>query len=291
MIYLIFGGSGQDGYYISELCRERGIIPIRVSRSNREYVEEIGDVSDLEAVLKLVKKYKPGIIFHLAANSTTNHEALFENHQTISTGTLNILESVCKVSPHTKVFIAGSGVQFKNKGCPISEKDEFEASSAYAVSRIHSVYAARYYRKLGLKVYVGYLFHHESPLRTSRHVSKKVVEAVRRIQSGSNEKVEIGDLSVEKEWTFAGDIAEGIMKLVHQDSIFEAVIGSGEVHTIGEWVKVCFEEIGKDWKEYVVEKKEFKPEYKRLVSNPETMFSLGWRPKVSFRELAQLMLK
>jgi GDPmannose 4,6-dehydratase len=81
------------------------------------------------------------------------------------------------------------------------------------------------------------------------------------------------------------------MKLVHQDSIFEAVIGSGEVHTIGEWVKVCFEEIGKDWKEYVVEKKEFKPEYKRLVSNPETMFSLGWRPKVSFRELAQLMLK
>jgi GDPmannose 4,6-dehydratase len=122
-------------------------------------------------------------------------------------------------------------------------------------------------------------------------VSKKVVEAVKRIRDGNHEKLEIGNLSVEKEWTFAGDIAEGIMTLVHQDRVFEATIGSGEAHTIREWVEVCFEEIGKDWKEYVVEKEDFKPEYERLVSNPKTIFSLGWRPKVGFRELAQLMLK
>ncbi len=291
MIYLLFGGGGQDGYYISELCRQREIVPIRVSRSQGELVDEIGDVANLEMVLRLIKKYKPAVIFHLAANSTTKHEALFENHQTISTGTLNILESVCKVSPHTKVFITGSGVQFKNKGCPISETDEFEATSVYAVSRIHSVYAARYYRRLGIKTYIGYLFHHESPLRTARHVSKKVVEAVKKIRDGNCEKLEIGNLSVEKEWTFAGDIAEGIMTLVHQDRVFEATIGSGEAHTIREWVEVCFEEIGKDWKEYVVEKEDFKPEYERLVSNPKTIFNLGWRPKVGFRELAQLMLK
>ena len=79
-----------------------------------------------------------------------------------------------------KVFLAGSGLQFANRGEPLHETDPFDASSAYSVERIHSVYSARYFRTLGVRVYVGYLFHHESPLRKPTHVSQKIVQAVKQ---------------------------------------------------------------------------------------------------------------
>lgn len=283
---IIFGSSGQDGYYLREACQRQNIEVIPVSRSN----DIVGDVTNYTFVDKLVHKHRPDYIFHLAANSTTRHEALFDNHQTISTGTLNILEATRVHTPLSKVFITGSGVQFKNNGQPISERDEFEASSPYAVARIQSVYAARYYRDLGIKVYVGYLFHHESPLRRENHLSQKIAAAVSRIAQGSKETIEIGDISVEKEWTFAGDVVQGILTLVSQDEIFEAAIGSGEYFSVRDWLETCFKVIDRDWERHIRVQEGFTPEYKRLVSNSSTINSLGWMPKVSFGDLAEMMV-
>ncbi len=284
---IIFGASGQDGYYLNELCKLNGIEAVGVSRSGA-WVH--GDVSNYEQVEELVKKYSPSYIFHLAANSTTRHDALFENHETISTGTLNILEAVRIHSPTAKIFIPGSGVQFENNGVPISEVDKFDANSPYAVARIQSVYAARYFRSLGLRVYVGYLFHHESPLRKAHHVSKIIALAARRIADGGKEIIELGDISVKKEWTFAGDVARGIFTLIDQDDVFEAVIGSGVAYTIENWLEQCFGIIGKDWHEHVRIREGFTPEYKYLVSNPGTMNFLGWFPAIGFQELARMMI-
>ncbi len=284
---LIFGANGQDGYYISELCKAKGINPIGISRSG-DWIH--GDVSDYRFVELLVKEYMPVYIFHVAANSTTRHDVLFENHATISTGTLNIMESVYRYSRNSKVFITGSGVQFVNNGNPISEDAPFEASSPYSIARIQSVYAARYYRTLGIKTYVGYLFHHESPLRKPNHVSQKVVQTAKRIAGGSDEKLHIGDLSVEKEWTFAGDVAEGIMTLVEQNNIFEAVIGSGKTYSIQNWIKICFSILDLDWHKHVEQTENFQSEYKRLVSDPRLMNSLNWKAKTSLSELAAVMI-
>jgi GDPmannose 4,6-dehydratase len=284
---LIFGISGQDGYYLNELCNKKGIEVIGVSRSGGNWIK--GNVADYTLVTGLVKTHQPDFIFHLAANSTTKHSALFENHETISTGTINILEAVKNYCPTSKVFITGSGVQFKNNGKPIKETDEFEASSPYSVSRIHSVYAARYYRSLGIKTYVGYLFHHESPLRKEHHISQKIVKAVKRISAGSNEKIELGNIHVKKEWAFAGDIVEGIFTLVNQDGIFEACIGTGITYSIQDWLTVCFNFINKDWQDYVMLLEDFTPEYNILVSAPSTINKLGWEPKVSFNKLASLL--
>ena len=214
---LIFGANGQDGYYLSQLCKQQEMEVIGISRSGNWY---LGDVSNYQQVEQLIQNYTPHYVFHLAANSTTRHDALFENHQTISTGTLNILEAVYKHSPKTKVFIAGSGLQFQNNGDPISEQTPFAATSPYTVSRIQSVYAARYYRNLGLSVYIGYLFHHESSLRKPSHVSYKIIQFVKSIARGQQEILELGDISVEKEWTFAGDVVKGILTLVQQDILF-----------------------------------------------------------------------
>jgi GDPmannose 4,6-dehydratase len=285
---IIFGANGQDGFYLTKLLYEKSIEVIAVSR-NENFVQI--DITNFTEVGMIIKDIQADYIFHLAANSTTRHDALFENHQTIATGTLNILEAVKQFSRHTKVFISGSGLQFLNTGNPIKETDQFEANDAYSISRIQSVYAARYFRSLGVKIYVGYFFNHDSPLRSERHVTKMISEAAKRIAAGSNEKLEIGDMSVIKEWSFAGDIVQGIWLLVNQDKIFEANISSGEGHSIKEWIEECFKIVGKDYKNYVIENNNFKSSYKKLVSNCSLIKSLGYKPDVNFYKLANIMIK
>lgn len=284
---IIFGANGQDGYYLSKLYRKQGCNVLGISRTGNFFR---GDVSSFKFVEEIIRNREPSIVFHLAAQSKTHHDALFENHKTIGMGTINILEAVYRWQPECKVFLVGSGLQFRNRGEPIHETDPFDANSAYAVERISSVYSGRYFRKLGLKVYVGYLFHHESPHRKPNHVSKQIVHAVKKIATGSNEKIELIDISVEKEWAFAGDIAEGMSVLVEQDRVFEAVIGTGKTYTIEDWLDTCFASIGKDWKNHITLRNGINAEYKRLVSNPETMHSLGWKSKTDFAKLAKLML-
>lgn len=285
---VIFGANGQDGALISKLLKEKNIDVIDVSRSTGRFK---GDVADHGFVEALIKNHSPDYIFHFAANSSTRHEALFDNHQAISTGTLNILESVRQHCPHAKVFLSGSAMQFRNDGSPIDERAPFEASSPYSIARIQSVHAGRYYRaKFGMAIYCGYLFNHDSPLRSERHVNQKIVSAVNRIANGSNEKLELGNIDVEKEFNYAGDVVEAIWILVNQNAIFEAVIGCGETYSIKEWLEYCFKKINKNWDDFVVINPNYKTEYKILVSNPTLLRSLGWYPKVNFYDLADMML-
>jgi GDPmannose 4,6-dehydratase len=248
-------------------------------------------VSRLDQVDPLVREHRPGYVFQLAASSTTRHEALFDNHDAISTGAWNVLESVWKHCRKARVFLPGSGVQFENRGEPISQDDPFEASSPYSVARIQSVYAARYFRSLGLRAYVGYLFHHESPRRPRNHVSQQVVRTVCRIAAGSQEILELGDLGVEKEWTYAGDVVRAMITLVDQEGVFEATIGSGVAHSIETWVRRCFELAGLDWRDHTKSPEGYRAEYPRLVSDPERIRSLGWEPTVDLPALAEMMMR
>jgi len=285
---IIFGGSGQTGTYLDKVLRGRGNTVIKTSRTSSLHPL---DIADFGAVETLIAAQRPDLIFHLAARSSTRHEAIFDNHNAIATGTLNVLEAAQRHAPNARIFITGSGLQFVNVGKPIDEETPFEASSPYAVARIHSVYAARYYRRLGLATYVGYLFHHESPLRPLTHISQKVVRAACTILSGTETKLDLGDLNVSKEWTYAGDVAEAIATLLEQEKVFEAVIGSGEAYTIEQWVETCFSAVGLDWRRHVSVIPGFTPEYKSLVSNPQRIFALGWKPKTTFIELAKLMIE
>lgn len=307
---IIFGADGQDGRYLTKLLEKEGYDVIGIGRNSSCGIGRLWDV------LHLVAKHRPNFIFHLAANSTTGHEAIAENHQIIGTGTLNILEAVLRYSPLTRVFLAGSGLQFRNFGLPVREDDARQANSAYVVARNYSAMLARYYRDLGVKVFFGYFFHHESPLRKPRHVSQIIAKTARQAAAGvvgpsgpgQNVHLRIGDLSVEKEWTFAGDMMEAVWLLVNQPlwrecftwgewghgPIYEANLGTGAARSIEEWAEECFAAVGLDWRNYITEPPQgvnvFVPEYPRLVADPKRIFSLGWRPKVSFRELARMMV-
>lgn len=284
---IIFGANGQDGFYLSQLLMDKNIEVIEISRGGN--MLRI-DITDYAAIKQLIQQEQPTYIFHLAANSTTRHDALFENHATIATGTLNILEAIKTQSPHTKVFISGSGLQFVNNNQPIKETDEFEARDAYSIARIQSAYAARYYRSLGIKTYVGYFFNHDSPRRTKRHVAQMIAADVLAIANGENHMIEIGDPTVKKEWTYAGDVVKAIITLVEQETIFEATLGSGVGYSIQDYIEACFKFVGKDWQPHLSIKSGFKSEYRQLISNPATIHHLGWQPTVNFEQLVTMML-
>lgn len=284
---IVFGANGQDGFYLMDLLKHQNINAIGISR-NGDFLKT--DITNFNDVANLIKTYQPQFIFHLAANSTTQHSALFENQQTIVTGSVNIFEAVKQYSPTTKIFISGSGLQFINNNLPIKETDDFEARDAYSASRIQSVYLARYYQRLGLKIYIGYFFNHDSPRRTERHMAMKIAAASKRIANGSNEKLEIGDINAVKEWTYAGDIVEGIWKFVNQDNFQEMNISSGIGFSIEEWTDLCFNLLGKNYKDYVVVKSDFIPEYKQLISDASKLYSIGWKPQVDLKTLAKMMI-
>ncbi len=284
---LIFGANGQDGFYLSEACKKRDIEVIGISQHGPWFH---GNISNRKTVESLIREHLPNYIFHLAATSTTKNEAIFENHESIGTGTINILEAVKQWAPECKVFLAGSGLQFVNVGNPLSEESPFCHNSCYAATRNYSIYMARYFRTLGIKTYVGYLFHHESPLRKAHHVSQKIIQGVKDISLGGKVTLELGDISVVKEWTYAADIVEGILTLIEQEKVFEATIGSGRGYSIKEWIIECFNLIGKEWRDYIKEKDNFKPEYTTLISNPQTINSLGWKATTPISELAKIML-
>lgn len=288
MTAVIFGARGQDGCYLSSLLSNKDIRVIEVSRSGTAVT---GDVTNFTFVKELISTYRPNYIFNFAANSSTSHQHLFENTNTICLGSLNILESVYQLSIDTKILLVGSGLQFENKGMPISERNQFSGRDPYSIARIQSVYAARYFRSKGLKVYVGYLFNHDSPLRGIRHVNQQICQAAKKASLGLLEKFELGDISVQKEFCYAADIVRGIWEFVNNDSFYEATIGSGEAYPISYWLDLCFGFYNIDWRDKVVFKEGFSSEYKILVSDPSTINSLGWSPTTTVKELSEIMLE
>ena len=289
MIAIIFGGSGQDGFFLEKILISNKIQVIKISRGSGDL---IGDVSDFIFVKKIIKLYKPQYVFHFAAISSTAHENIFLNNKAINDGTTNILEAVKDYSKKTKVFLSGSAMQFKNIGLPINEKTSFYHSSPYSISRIYSTYCGRYYReKFNIKVYVGYFFNHDSHLRNDSHINKMIINKVKKISKGSFDKISLGDLKVKKEFNYAGDLMHSVWKLVNQEKVFECVLGSGKAYEILDWIIICFNLIGYNWKDYVVINKDFKREYNILVSDPKLINSINKKQTVGINKLAELMFE
>lgn len=284
---LIFGSSGQDGHYLSAQLKADGIEVLGVSRTGGDRRLDVGDAA---GVRELIREFQPNFVFHLAATSSTAHDHLWSNHASISTGTIAVLDAVEKHAPEARVFLAGSGLQFINDGRPLDEECPLDHSSPYVIARNHSLYAARYFRQRGLRVYFGYLFHHESPRRQSSHLIMRIAETAAAQAAGSKRRLLIGDIDARKEFGYAGDIVSAMRMLVQQDELFECVIGTGLGYTVKEWVQACYSHVGLDWRAYVDKDASFRNTCPRLVSSPKRLHELGWRPLVSFAQLASMMM-
>ena len=289
-VAVIFGGGGQDGHYLNILLLSLGYRVV-IFTYKRGADGLAVDVSDFDNVEIMLKKYRPEFIFHLAARSSTRHEVILENHRAIVDGTVAILEAVDRHIPNSKVFIASSALVFKNHGAPITENNDLIVDTAYALARVEALYIARYYRSRGIKVYVGFLFNHESPLRPPGSVVRQVTSGVVDIHCGLTKDLRVGNASVVKEWMWAGDAVAAIVALVSQAEIFEACIGDGIGKSVHDYAIACCNVLGIPAEQDIIGVAAYEAEYAALVSGSSRMRKLGWVPQLNLESVANKLIE
>ena len=276
---MIFGDfeRGSDANAMKRFCEGRGV------RVEEFTCESIGD---FECVEQSTAEVEPDAVFHLASRPDLSEDAIAANARNIVSGTWNICEAVRRRAPRARTFFAGSGSQFENRGRPIDENAPFTRNSAYALQQNQAVETVRHFRGRGVKTYIGYLFHQESPFVRARDLALQLANDVLAVASGELDQIRIGDVRAEKEWCCPLEVAEGMWTLVGQDRVLEAVIGSGDAQPISRWLELCFDCVRLDWRDHVQLDDEDPPAFERMVSDPHTMRRLGWSSSADLRALS-----
>ncbi len=268
-VALICGVSGQDGSYLAQLLLGKGYSVFGTSRdvqgsgfSNlrqldiKEQVQYISMVpEDFRSVLVALRKTNPDEIYYLAGQSSVglSFEQPVETIQSITLGTLNMLEGCRMVDKQIKFYHAGSGECFGNAhGKPANEQTPFYPMSPYAVAKSSAYWLVNNYRDAyGLFACTGILFNHESPLRPERFVTQKIVRAVKRIEQGSTEKIKLGRLDIARDWGWAPEYVEAMWLMLQQEKPHDFVIATGVTMSLEKFVQAAFAEAGLNWRHYV----------------------------------------
>ena len=270
-VALICGVSGQDGSYLAALLLSKGYSVFGTSRdvqgsgfSNlhqlgiRERVQYISMVpEDFRSVLVALRKCKPDEIYYLAGQSSVglSFEQPAETIQSITLGTLNMLEGCRIMDKQIKLYHAGSGECFGDtQGKPANEQTPFYPMSPYAVAKSSAYWLVNNYRDAyGLFACTGILFNHESPLRPERFVTQKIIRAVKRIAQGSNEKLKLGRLDIARDWGWAPEYVEAMWRMLQQEQAQDFVIATSTTMTLEEFVQAAFNEASLNWRDHVIQ--------------------------------------
>jgi len=270
-IALICGISGQDGSYLAELLLKKGYTVFGTSRdvqgssfANLEKLgikDQISYISmvpeDFRSVLVALRKSDPDEIYYLAGQSSVglSFEQPAETIQSITLGTLNVLEASRMMDKAIKIYHAGSGECFGDtKGAPANEATPFYPMSPYAVAKSSAYWLVNNYREAyGLFACTGILFNHESPLRPERFVTQKIIRAVKRIEQGSSEKLKLGRLDIARDWGWAPEYVEAMWLMLQQEMPQDFVIATGVTITLEEFVKTAFNQANLNWRDYVLQ--------------------------------------
>ena len=299
---LITGVTGQDGSYLAELLLEKGYevygMVRRSSSFNTERLDRIyqdphvpdyrlrlvyGDLDDASALNRAVRTNRPDEIYNLGAQShvRVSFDVPEYTASTVGLGTLRLLEA-CRESGLDKTvrfYQASSSEMFGGAKPPQSEATPFEPRSPYACAKVFAHQLCQNYREAyGMFIACGILFNHESPRRGIPFVTRKITRTAARIRHGLEKKLYLGNLDAKRDWGFAGDY----------------VVATGESHSVRECLDVSFEALDLDWKKYVeIDPRYFRPtEVDHLHGDPSKANRvLGWKPKVSFKRLIEMMVK
>jgi GDPmannose 4,6-dehydratase len=268
---LICGVGGQDGAYLSHLLLNKGY---RVSGTSRDAQggsfanlqlmgvrERVNMLSmapeDFRSVFMAIKTCQPDEVYFLAGQSSVglSFEQPAETIQSFTLGTLNILEACRLMDKPIRQYHAGSSECFGDTtGIAATEKTPFSPRSPYAVAKASAYWLVNNYREAyGLYACTGILFNHESPLRPSRFVTQKVVQAAKRIAAGSTEKLTLGRMDISRDWGWAPDYVEAMWRMLQQQTPDDYVIATGHTFSLQEFVATAFKLLGLDWREHVIQ--------------------------------------
>ena len=312
----IITGCGQDSSYLAELLLDRGykvrVLVRRASYPNTTRLDHLRqfeesnqeafhmayfDLVDGSSIRKAIKKYRPDIIFNMAAQSHVGIS--FETPESTikynTLGVLKFLESIREINPKCKFYQASSSEMFGISPPPQNESTPMLPCSPYGVSKLASYHLVRLYRiSYGLQSYNGILFNHESQRRGLNFVTRKITTNIAEIIAGKRKNIVLGNLDAKRDWGHSKDYMEAIVELMETQEPMDIVISTGETHTVREFLEESFSLLGLNWKDYVVESDRYKRPFDvpaLLGDNSKALSLLKWRPKIKFKELVKEMLE
>jgi len=313
---LITGCSGQDGSYLTELLLAKGYevhgLKRRASSFNTERIDHIfhdfheadnrfflhyADLTDGSSLASLLHELEPDEIYNLGAQSHVKVSFDVPEFTTnvVATGTLRLLEAMRLTGVRCRFYQASSSEMFGSTPPPQSETTAFHPRSPYACAKLfaHNI-TVNYRESYGIHASSGILFNHESPRRGETFVTRKITRAVARIKYGVQQKLYLGNLDARRDWGYAPDYVRAMWLMLQQDEPDDYVIGTGEAHTVQEFVELAFATANLDWKEHVeVDSRYFRPAEVDFLCGDcsKAQKALNWEPTVTFIELVRIMVK
>jgi GDPmannose 4,6-dehydratase len=306
---LITGITGQDGSYLAELLLAKGYrvcgMVRRSSTENFQRIEHLrdkiqlyqGDLLDHTSLAKVLEQTQPNEVYNLAAQSfvPTSWQQPVLTAEFTALGVTRLLDAIQQICPQARFYQASSSEMFgKVRETPQSETTPFYPRSPYGVAKVYGHYITVNYREsYGLFACSGILFNHESPRRGLEFVTRKITHGVARIKLGMDNEVRLGNLQAKRDWGFAGDYVRAMWLMLQQGQADDYVIGTGQTHSVEEFVRIAFDHVHLDWKKHVVVDPQFyRPaEVDLLLANPaKAQRHLGWKPELSFEQLVTGMV-
>ena len=306
----ITGITGQDGSYLAELLLEKGYeVHGMVRRSSTEKFERIehlqgkitlhqGDLLDQRSLLDAIRSAKPDEVYNLAAMSFvgTSWTQPVLTAEFTGVAVTRVLEAVREGAPEARFYQASSSEMFgKVQAVPQNEDTPFWPRSPYGVAKVYGHFITLNYREsYDMFACSGILFNHESPRRGLEFVTRKITWHAANIKLGLMDELALGNLDAKRDWGYAKDYVEGMWRMLQQDEPDDYVLATGETQTVQKCVEVAFDEIGKNWEDYVrIDPAFVRPaEVDLLIGDPaKAKAKLGWEPTTSFEELIRLMVR
>ena len=308
---LICGISGQDGAYLTRSLLQKGYRVVGASRdaqissfSNliklgiRDQVDTTSmALNDFRSVLQVLAKYQPDEIYNLAGQTSVglSFEQPVETLESISIGTLNLLEGMRFLNRDMRLYNAGSSECFGDTGdTPANEQTPFRPRSPYAVAKAAAFWQVANYREAyGLFACSGILFNHESPLRPERFVTQKIVRSACRIAAGSMERLNLGNLDIQRDWGWAPEYVEAMVKMMALAEPRDFVIATGKTHSLRDFVSEAFSAVNLDWRHYVgTDPSQIRPsELNTSRAEPgNATIGLGWTARESMADVVKKMV-
>jgi GDPmannose 4,6-dehydratase len=255
-------------------------------------------INDVGSVLQVLSKYEPTEVYNLAGQSSVglSFEQPVETLESISVGTLNLLEAIRFLDHNIRFYNAGSSECFGDTGdLPANESTPFRPRSPYSVAKAAAFWQVANYRE-AYKIFAcsGILFNHESPLRPERFVTQKIVRTACRISAGSAERLQLGNINIQRDWGWAPEYVDAMWKMLQQQEPSDFVIATGETKSLESFVEAAFVALGLEWREHVDIDNQLLRPTDLLISraNPSRASEvLGWRAHHHMSAVVSDMIK
>jgi len=311
---LITGITGQDGSYLAEHLLSLGYevhgIVRRVALEDPTHhlwrllsiADRLnfhsGTLESFPALYKILRDVQPDECYHLAAQSfvSISFEDEFSTMQTNINGTHYLLAAIKDTSPECRFYFAGSSEMFGMvEETPQRETTRFHPRSVYGITKVAGFELTRNYREAyKLFTCTGILFNHESPRRGFEFVTRKISSTAARIKLGLEKELRLGNIDAKRDWGFSAEYVQIMHSMLQQDKPDDFVIGTGETHSVREFLQIVFEDLKLNYEDFlVIDQRFYRPaEVEILVADPsKAREKLGWNPKVTFTEIALKMVR